>query len=220
MLLRLCLVLAVGSGVAAAESSRGFSYAYLRDGGSITMSGDSRDIEHVRSFKQGGTPVLWFRDGGQEYLVRDAGTLAALETVWKPGRELDAAEEALDRQSDGLDHKQDQLDGQREALDTRQEALDERESELADRESDDASAATRADVAKQRRELQQQRQVIAGERRKLDAPSRELRAQLEVIRRQLDVLHQKQKLASAKEDVEMRALLRRAVASGTAKPAK
>src|SRR4051812_42884292 len=180
-LIELCLLAAVGlaqvSGPAAAEPSdtrdHG-SYAYLASGGSITMSGDSKDVARARSFKQGNGPLLWFREGGREYIVRDPDTLAQLDAVWKPGRELDAEESKLDRQHDGLEHKHDQLDARRDALESRRDALADRESELADRESDDsASSATRGALARQRRDLQQQKQSLTGELRALDQPMKD-----------------------------------------------
>ena len=227
-LVELGLIAAVGlthaSGLAAAEPARDgrdHSYAYIANGGSITMSGDDKDVARARSFKQGSGPLLWFREAGQEYIVRDPDTLAQLDAVWRPGRELDAAEAKLDRQHDGLDHKQDQLDARRDALESRRDALADRESELADRESEDSvTPATRADLAKQRRDLQQQQRALTGEMRALEQPMRELRAQMDAIQRQIDALNQKQKLASSKEETEMRALFRRAIAAGTARPAR
>jgi hypothetical protein len=223
-LIKLCLIAAVGltqaSGPAAADT-RDHSYAYLANGGSITMSGDAKDVARARSLKQGSGPLLWFREGGQEYIVRDPDTLAQLEAVWKPGRELDVAEAKLDRQHDALDHKHDQLDAKRDGLESRREALADRESEIADRESEGSvSQATKAELAKQRRDLQQQQQALAGEMRALDQPMKELRTQMDAIQRQLDALHQKQKLASSKEETDVRAVFRRAIAAGTAKPAR
>jgi hypothetical protein len=227
-LIELCLIAALGvtqaPGMAAAgpaSDARDHSYAYIASGGSITMSGDVKDVARARSFKQGSGPLLWFREAGQEYIVRDPDTLAQLEAVWKPSRELDAAEAKLDRQHDGFEHKHDQLDARRDALESRRDALADRESDLADRESDESvSSATRAELAKQRRELQQQRQALTGEMRALEPPMKELRAQMDAIQRQLDALRQKQELASSKEEIEMRAVLRRAIAAGTAKPAR
>jgi len=227
-LIELCLIAAVGlthaSGLAAAgpaPDAHDHSYAYLANGGSITMSGDAKDVARARTFKQGGGPLLWFREGGQEYIVRDPDTLAQLEAVWKPGRELDVAEAKLDRQHDSLDRKHDELDAKHDALESRRDALSDRESKLADRESDDSvSPAARAELARQRRDLQQQQQALTGEMRALEQPKKELRAQMDVIQRQLDALHQKQRLASSKEETEVRAVFRRAIAAGTAKLAR
>jgi prefoldin subunit 5 len=62
--------------------------------------------------------------------------------------------------------------------------------------------------------------ALAGELRALERPMKELRAQMEAIQRQLDALHQKQELASSKEETDVRALFRRAIAAGTAKPVR
>lgn len=227
-LTELCLIAALGlanaPGLAAAgpaPDARDHSYAYLASGGSITMSGDAKDVARARSFKQSSGPLLWFREGGQEYIVRDPDTLAQLDAVWKPGRELDAAESRLDRQHDGLDRQHDQLETKRDQLESRRDALADRDSELADRASDDStSPATRAELARQRRDLQQKRQALAGEMRALDQPMKELRAQMDAIQGQLDELHRKQELASRKEEIEVRAVFRRAIAAGTARPVR
>jgi hypothetical protein len=227
-MIELCVIAVVGlihvPGPAAAEVSSGtrdHSYAYLTNGGNISMSGTSKDIARARSFRQGSGPLLWFREGGQEYVVRDPDTLAQLEAVWKPGRELDVAEEKLDRQNDSLETKQNQLEAKRDQLEFRRDALADRESDVGDRESDNsASPAARAELAKQRRNLQQQQQALAGELRALERPMKELRAQMEAIQRQLDALHLKQELASSKEETDVRALFRRAIAAGTAKPVR
>lgn len=194
-LIELCLIAAVGihaPRLAAADTASGtrdHSYAYLASGGYITMSGDAGDIVRARNFKQSGGPLLWFREGGHEYVVRD--------------------------------RKHDQLDRKRDAIESRRDDLADRESELADRESDDALApAAKSELARQRRELQQQRQALDGELRALEQPMNELRAQMDALRHQLDAIHQKQKLASSKEETEVRALFRRFIAAGTAKLVK
>src|SRR3954470_6899109 len=121
-LLEVCVIAVVGltqaAGLAAAgpaSDARDHSYAYFAGGGSITMSGDSKDVARARSLKGSG-PLLWFREAGQEYIVRDPDTLAQLEAVWKPARDLDVAEAALDRQNDALDRQLDQLDARRDGL--------------------------------------------------------------------------------------------------------
>lgn len=204
-LIRALAVVGLLAAPAAAEGRDG--YAYLSgNGSSITMSGDSRDVPRIRSLKQGNAPVLWFRDGGREYVVRDPDTLAQLDAIWKPSRKLDDAEAALDRKEEEIDRKRDQLDARRDQLESRREALADR---AADLDHDD----------KQRRELQQQQQALGDEIRGLDAPMKDLRAQTAALRRQIDALRQEQKAASAKEQVELRALFRRAITAGTAKPA-
>jgi hypothetical protein len=227
-LIELCVIAALGLAHAASPaladitaSKRDHSYAYITNGGSITMSGNVKDVARARTFKQATGPLLWFREAGQEYIVRDPDTLAQLDAVWKPGRELDLAESQLDRQHDGLDRKHDQLDRKRDALEARRDRLADRDSELADRESEESrSASARADIAKQRREIQQQRQALEAEIHALEQPMSELRTQMDAIQRQLDALRQKQEAISSKEQTEVWALLRRAITAGTAKPVR
>ena len=60
------------------------NYVYFQDDNHTSMSGDTRDIERARRFKQAREPVLWFRDGGQEYILRDPAVLKQAEATWRP----------------------------------------------------------------------------------------------------------------------------------------
>jgi hypothetical protein len=153
-----------------ARARRDHSYTYLGEGGDLTVVGDSEGVARALSFRQGDASLLWFREGGQEYIVRDPDTLAQLEAAWSaPRRELDA-EEA-------------RLDGQRDSLERRRRAL-------------------------------------AGEPHALEPSIHELGAQLEAIERQRDALRRRRELGPRDNEVEVRALFRRAITAGKATPAR
>jgi hypothetical protein len=191
------------------------SYTYLGKGGNVTVFGDSKGVARALSFKQGNASVLWFREGGHEYIVRDPDALAQLEAAWTRGRELDV--EAQVRQHDGLARKHEQLNAKRDEIKARRDALTERESELAERESEDPVRAGREDLAKQRRDLRREQQALAGELRALEPSLKELRPQMDAIQRQIDVLRLKRELAS---NAEVCAQFRRAITAGKATPAR
>jgi hypothetical protein len=218
----LAAVLACSPGLAAASPAHDpadHSYTYLAKGGGITVFGDSKGVERALRFKRGDASLLWFREGGKEYIVRDPDTLAQLEAAWTPARELDVEEHELDRQRDGLERKRDRLDAKRDEIKSRREAVAERESELAERESEaSVSAATRAELAKQRRDLQRQLRALAGELRALEPSMQEVRAQMDAIQRQIDAVHVKRELAP--RNPEVCAQFRRAITAGKATPAR
>ena len=205
----------------AAAAERDLNYVYLRDADHTSMSGDMKDIERARRFQQGSQPVLWFRDGGQEYIVRDPDTLAQLDAIWKPVHETGEAQGKLGTQMGGLGTQQGQIGSHQGLIGTRQGTLAVRESVLDMRASSEAlSAADKAELAKQRRALRQQQRELDKEMRALEAPMKALGDQMAVLGRQMEVLGQKMEAASHKATAETRALLRRAIAAGVAKPAK
>src|SRR4051812_1593309 len=51
------------------------TYVLLVDDDHTMMSGSSGDAARARRFKRAGEPVLWFRTGGHEYVVRDRQVL-------------------------------------------------------------------------------------------------------------------------------------------------
>ena len=225
-LIELGVALALGvARVAAADPSPASddhtNYVYFHDEDHTSMSGSTKDIDHARRYQHGKEPVLWFRDGGQEYVVRDPDTLRQLDAIWKPIRDLGDAQGKLGTQQGGLGTQQGQLGAHQGLIASRQAALAVRESALDMRESNDAlSPADRAALRDQRRALRDQQRALGKEMRELDRPMRELGQQMEVLGRQMEVLGKKMEIASHKADADMHALLRRTVATGLAKPAQ
>jgi hypothetical protein len=206
---------------AAAPEERDVNYVYFHDADHTSMSGDTKDIERARRFQQGKQPVLWFRDGGQEYVIRDPDTLAQLDAIWKPVRETGDAQGKLGTQMGELGTQQGKIGSHQGLIGTRQGTLAIRESALDMRASSDAlSPADKAELASQRRALRQQQRELGKEMRALAQPMKELGDQMAVLGRQMEVLGQKMEAASHKAMAETRAALRRAIASGLAKPVK
>jgi bla regulator protein BlaR1 len=103
------------------------NYVLLREGDRISMSGDTRDIERARRLRQGNEALLWLRDGGQEYVIRDPAILKQVDTAWKPVEELGEAQGKLGGQQGELGRHQGELGAQQGVLGTRQGALSVRE---------------------------------------------------------------------------------------------
>jgi bla regulator protein BlaR1 len=197
------------------------NYIYMRDGDHISMSGDTRDIERARRFRQGNESLLWFRDGGQEFVLRDAALLKQLEVVWKPVQELGEAQGKIGGQQGELGRQMGELGAQQGLLGTRQGTLSVREATLSMREgSEKLTDDDRAQIARQRRELRNQMRALEKQMRALERPMKELGERMEVLGREMEALGRKMEVASRKAETELRGMLRRAVTSGTAKPVK
>jgi hypothetical protein len=204
-----------------AHRDRDLDYVYFRGEEHTTMSGDTRDLERARRVRQGKESLLWFRDGGQEYVIRDPDTLSQADALWKPVGELGEAQGKLGSQLGNLGTQQGRLGSQQGLLGTRQGTLAVREATLEMRESNDTlSPADKAALAKQRRELRQQQRALENQMRALDKPMRELSEQMEPLGRQIEALGEKLSAASRKAEADMHALLRHAIAAGLAKPIK
>jgi bla regulator protein BlaR1 len=65
------------------EGKPDFDYVLLlEDNGSATMSGSSADVEKARRLKRPGEPMVWLRQNGREYVIRDPETLRLIQAVW------------------------------------------------------------------------------------------------------------------------------------------
>jgi bla regulator protein BlaR1 len=197
------------------------NYIYFRDDNTTSMSGKVSDIERARRHKQPNERIVWFRNGGQEYVIRDPATLKEIDTIWRPVNEIGDVQGKLGKQVGELGRRMGELGSQQGLLGTRQGTLATREATLAMRESSDSlSDAQRAKLARQRAELQQQARGLEKQMRALEKPMRELETRMEPLTREMEVLGKKMEVAAHKATGELRAVFRRTIASGIAKQVK
>jgi hypothetical protein len=91
-ILRSLLFVAAAASVAiAVEPGRLDSWIVTRGAHNESMAGSSRDLERVRRLA-GNTPVLWARQDGAEWLVRDGKLVARAQALLAP---LDALSEQM-----------------------------------------------------------------------------------------------------------------------------
>ena len=65
------------------ELKRDFDYVLLlEDNGSVTTSGSSADVDRARKLKRPGEPMVWLRQNGREYVIRDPETLNSIRAIW------------------------------------------------------------------------------------------------------------------------------------------
>lgn len=202
-------------------SDSDLNYVFLRDGDRVAISGSGKDIARARQLRQGGERLLWLRDGGQEYVVRDPAILKQIDAAWKPIEELGEAQGKLGSEQGELGRQQGELGARQGVLGTRQGTLSVREASLSMREaSDTLSDDERAQVARQRREIKSQMRALDRQIRALERPMKELGDRMEAMGRDMEALGKKIEAASQKAMADLRALTRRAITSGAARPVK
>ena len=197
------------------------NYVYFQDDNRTAMSGDTNDIARAKRLRQGKEALLWFRDAGQDYLVRDPAVLKQVDALWRPVRELGEAQGKLGSQMGELGRRQGAYGAQQGVIGTRQGALAIREAALDMRSShEQLTPAEAAAIDQQRAELRRQQKALGKEMRAFKKPMRELEDQMAALSREMDAMSQRMEAASHKADAELRGTIRQAIASGAAKPAR
>jgi hypothetical protein len=196
-------------------------YIYFHDAHHTTMSGDLKDIERARRWKRPGEPLLWFRDAGREYVVRDLATLNQVEAVSREASELGEAQGKLGAQMGVLGSQQGDAGARHGLLGARIGTLAVRQATLELRASNAAlPAAERAALDRQRRELHKQQRALERKLESAATPRPDVTAKLEALGREMETLGKQQEVASRKARTELRGLARKAIANGTATPAR
>ena len=89
------------------QSGDRLSYVFFADGsGSSYSSGSSDDYRHAQRYVSGKTPMLYVREGGTAYVIRDAATLAQVRELMRPQTELGKRQGALGEQQGALGGRQ------------------------------------------------------------------------------------------------------------------
>lgn len=205
-------------------------FVFLRDEHHTTMSGSTGDVQRARRLRKAGEPILWFRLEGKEYVVRDADVLNELERIWEPmarigGEQGKVGEKqgAIGLRQGEIGEKQAQVGAEQGLIGARQGELGMRQGLLAMREGRRLTQEERADIARERealekemRALEQQMAALGEKMRDLEQPMRDLGDDMSLLGTEMEVLGRKMEEASRKADVEMRALVQKAIASGAA----
>lgn len=79
------------------------------DSESVSMSGSSDDVRRARALRIGGEALLYFRDGGEAYVVRDPAVLRQAKAIFKPQEEVGARQGELGRRQGELGKLQGEL---------------------------------------------------------------------------------------------------------------
>jgi beta-lactamase regulating signal transducer with metallopeptidase domain len=210
------------------------TFVFFLDDDQSTSSGSTADVERARRFRSGGGQLLWFRQDGREYIVRDPAVLREVQDIWRPVSELGAEQGKIGAQQGALGARQGDIGAKQGALGAeqgrlgaRQGALGARQGMLAAREAVGLTNAQEAQIDreheaidKEMRDLDQQMRALTDKMRELDKPMRNLGDEMEVLGREMAVLGGKMDEASREANAAMRALMERAITTGAAQAVK
>ncbi len=198
------------------------------------MSGNRGDIERARSLRQRGETLLWFMQDGKEYVIRDPEVLKQIKEAWEPVSRVGAEQGAIGakqgavgaRQAE-IGARQGRIGAEQAEIGARQAEIGARQAALATREVRQASERDQAEVRAERRALEQKMQDLGRDMEtlgeKMDAerqPMDKLGTEMEALGGQMSALGKQMEEASRQAEARMRALIERAVASGTAQLVK
>lgn len=165
------------------------SYVLMEQGGrSTTMSGSTEDLDRAKALRTGLEGLLYVRQGGAAYVIRDPETLRRAEAIFEPQKRLG--------------HRQAELGSRQAELGHRQAALGREQARLGLRQAS-ATPRQQNDLGRQQNEL--------GRRQN------ELGKQQDVLGRQQNVLGREQARLAREADVKFRALLAEALQRGVAR---
>ena len=180
MLTALCgLILLVSPPVAKAQSADRTSYVLFAEGSrSTTMSGSTEELNRAKALRVGDEALLYVRQGGAAYVIRDAATLRRAESIFEPQRALGS--------------RQAELGSRQAALGSRQAALGAKQARIGAQQA--IAPPGRAD------ELGRQQDALG---RQQDALGR----QQDALGAQQDALGREQDRLGREADAKFRALL-------------
>jgi beta-lactamase regulating signal transducer with metallopeptidase domain len=206
-------------------------FVLLRAGDNTVMSGNTDDVERARRHQRSGEPLLWFRYGGQEYVVRDAGVLREVEELWGPvgrigeeqgelGARMGAIGEAQGRigaQLGEIGARQGELGAQMGVIGARLGVLASREAGGRISESERRTIdQEREELEVESRRLNRQMEALDQEMRAFDRPMHARDGEMEELARQMEVFSGRMEDAAERANSGMLTLVRRAIESGAA----
>ena len=182
----------------------GDAYVLIQDN-EVTMAGHSDDIRTARTLQQGKAPVLWIREDGKQYIVRDAATVQRVKAAHAPVEALGAQQGKLGEQQGALGERQGDLGVKQGELGVKMAAI----------ATERASAALQGSRARDA-EIDRRMDALAQEQEALARQQEVLSRQQEPLARQQEALSRRQVAATEQMQREVKRLLDDAIRSGKA----
>jgi beta-lactamase regulating signal transducer with metallopeptidase domain len=212
------------------RSQEELQFVLFSDGENTTMSGRSGDAERARRHSRPGEPLLWFRYGGREYVVRDRGVLRQVEELWEPVGRIGEEQGRIGAQQGEIGAEQGRIGAKLGEIGARQGrvgaqlgVIGARLGVLATREAAGLSASERRAVEREREELEaesrrlgEQMDALSREMDEADEPMDDRGGEMEELGRQMEVLGGRMEAAVERANAGMLTLVRRAIQSGAA----
>jgi hypothetical protein len=220
-----------------ADDDSTLSYVLIAPPHHTTMSGSTEDLRKARALAgDGKEPLLYVRRNGQEYIIRDAATLKAIEESFAAQREIGEKQSEIGHKQSELGHKQSELGQKQAELGSKQAALGRKMAEVAQKQSSLALERhrlerTNAQVSPEfeRREqeleremepLEQQMEELGRQMEVFTQPMEELGRQMEALGKPMEELGRQMESASQEAQNKVRTLLDDAIRKGLAEPVK
>ncbi|OJH39731.1 hypothetical protein BON30_16345 [Cystobacter ferrugineus] len=220
-----------------ADEDSALSYVLITPPHHTTMSGTTDDLRAARALAgEGNKPLLYVRRDGQEYLIRDAATLKAVEESFATQREIGEKQSELGRKQSELGHKQSELGRKQAELGYKQATIGRKMADVARKRSDLALERhrlerTNAQVSPEfeRREqeleremepLEQQMEELNQQMKAFTEPMEELGRQMEILGKPMEEFGRQMEAASQEAQQKVRTLLDDALRKGLAEPVK
>ncbi|WP_164017548.1 M56 family metallopeptidase [Pyxidicoccus trucidator] len=181
------------------------SYVLLADNMAM-MNGSTVDLNLAGMFKKPGQELLYVRQKGNAFIIRDASTLNAVRTALQPTRDLGKAQGDLGGKQGELGRQQGELGHKQGELGLKQSALGLKQAELAHKQAgihlEERRADALPDAERERREaeLKKQEQALEQEMAALEKQQEALNEQQEALGREQEKLgEQQEKLGEEQE---------------------
>ena len=212
------------------QKEREINYVLFLDDHHTNMSGSTRDIELARRHRRTGERLLWFRQAGREYVVRDASVIDQVVNLWAPvnviGDEqgkVGARQGEIGARQGEIGQRQGRVGSEQGVIGAKQGAIGDRQGRLAAREASARTDAERRSIDAEHRRLDEEMRALDGQMQELDAkmrdldkPMRDLDDQMKVLDREMQALDVKMRDAVKRAETEMLTLMDKSIASGAA----
>jgi hypothetical protein len=132
----------------------------------ISMSGSMDDVRHVKSFRSDREGLLYVRQGGSAYVIRDATTLHRAQSLFEPQRALGARQSELGSRQAALGQQQSRLGAQQADIGLRQAGSSPPEAEALARQQNELGRQ-QGDLGRQQGELGRQQGELGREQDRL-----------------------------------------------------
>ena len=149
------------------QADGGTSYVLLTPGRQSTMmSGSTDDLRRARALRVGREGLLYVRQGGAAYVIRDAATLRRAEAVFEPQQAMGARQAELGSRQAELGSRQAALGAQQARLGARQAGASPRQA-AALAEQQDALGRQQDALGRQQEALGRQQEALGREQERL-----------------------------------------------------
>jgi len=200
----------------------GGAYVLFLSTGVTVVNGSPRELARARGRRANPAEELfWFEREGKEHAIRNAATLAPIKALFARLLQLGQQQAVLlarqgevSREQTMLETQQTQLMGQQEALGERLASLAAEQAQLQQQGEDTSSVEAEMQGLEEEGVQFEQPQIEIAKRRE------ELFLQMQGMTRQLADLDRQQEQATADAERQLRDLVSRALADGTAKALK